>query len=96
VNRIHRVNRVGRIGRAGAPRPLVDLAHAILTVTNNAGVAGVTTAAPHGLTEGSVVITGTSGGLYDGPFFAVATSATTFDLDTAYAGDATGGTWSPA
>lgn len=79
----------------GSSPPPPPLYYTILTVTDDAGVAVVTVAAEPPNFDGSldIVISGTSGGLYDGTWTPISTGLTTFDLNTAYVGDAAGGTW---
>lgn len=66
----------------------------ILTITNNATVPRVTTAAPHGLSNGaSITISGNSVIGYNGGTSATVISATVFDTDLLYTADGTGGRW---
>ncbi len=72
-----------------------DAAHTILTITDGGGIPLVTTAGPHGLAvDDPIVISGTSGGLYDGPIVTAGSDTpTTFFINTVYTADATGGSW---
>lgn len=67
--------------------------HDIVSILDDAGLALVTTAAPHGLTEGDpITLSGTT--YYDGSETAGAiASATAFYLTASYTVDAFGGRW---
>jgi hypothetical protein len=73
-----------------------DLAHTILTITDNGGgLPLVTTAAAHGLggSGSGLTIAGTT--LYNGSFRWTVIDPTSFQLvDHEWIGDDTGGTWS--
>lgn len=71
----------------------------ILTITDDGGLPSVKTAAPHGLTNGSVVkISGSPVAAYNVTEVVAVTDDTTFALDggTLYSADAAGGAWSHA
>lgn len=89
------IGRVGRTARCGAGGLGPDAAHTILTFTDGGGGAAllVTTAGAHGL-SGSENITIAGATMYNGPAsVSTVESDTTFVIDLAYEGDATGGTW---
>lgn len=84
---------------SGGKRP--DLAHTILTITNNgSGNMRVTTAGPYSENLGgfpSVTIAGTSvAGYNTSHIVGAAISTTVFDLNSAFTAPATGGTWTLA
>ena len=83
---------------AGGGEPPPDAAHTILTITDDTGVAVVTTAAAHGLAElDEIVISGCSDPTYDGAVtVGTVPAADQFFHSAPFSGESTGGTWAPA